>query len=323
MPVDVTIACHDYAWTSALHDGRVTPQGVDLTTVDYPNPQRFTRMVHGREFDACELSTGTYLATRRDPQEFPFTAIPVFPYRRFRHSFVYRRADSSIETPADLAGRRVGIINWQTTTGVWQRGILADRYGLDLEAVEWAAAGSEIVPIDTDPYDVEYLEGRTGSAGPFLDDLLDAGDLDAIASPVHVRADRAERLFDDPVAVEREYARDTGIFPIMHTLVVHDDVLQDHPWLAQSLLDAFEDAKGVGYEALERPRTLPMAWSRPLVDRQREVLGDDPWRYGLDDRNRETLETLIGYAHDQGVAGERYAVDDLFATDHLDTAWFG
>ncbi|MFB6081305.1 MAG: 4,5-dihydroxyphthalate decarboxylase [Halanaeroarchaeum sp.] len=322
MSVDCTLACYPYDWTTPLRDGRVEPRGVDLTTVDFPNPERFTRMVDRLEFDACELSMGTYLATRRDPESYPFTAIPVFPYRRFRHSFVYVREGAGIEEPADLAGRRVGLVNWQTTTGIWQRGILAERHGLPLESVEWVVSGSEIAPVEP-PVDVEYLDAREGSALPLLEDELEAGALDALMVPIVPETDAVVRLFDDPVAVEREYARETGIFPIMHTIVLRDGFVEEHPWAVETLYEAFRSAKARAMERLAEPRALPLAWVQPLVDEQRSVLGEDPWAYGLDGRNRTTIETLVAYAHEQGVAAERYDVTDLFAIDRLDPGWFG
>jgi len=322
MAIDITLACHDYAWTQPLWDGRVEPQGVNLTAVDYPNPTRFSRMVHGREFDACELSMGTYLATRANPERYPFTAIPVFPFRKFRHAYMYKRVGAGIEEPADLAGRRVGIVNWQTTTGIWQRGVLADRHGLDLSSVEWVAAGSEIVDVDVpDRYDIEYLDHTSATTG-LLTELLEDGDLDAILHPVDITDERATRLFDDAKRVEQEYYRETAIFPIMHAIVLEDRLLEAEPWVVQELYDAFQEAKRIGLAALDRPRELPLVWADVYTDEQREVLGEDPWEYGLTEDNVTTVETLVEYAHDQGVAAERYDVADLFETEHLDTPYF-
>jgi 4,5-dihydroxyphthalate decarboxylase len=322
MTLDLTLACHDYAWTRPLWDGRVEPEGVSLTTVDYPNPTRFSRMVHGREFDACELSMGTYLATRANRDRYPFTAIPVFPFRKFRHAYMYKRVDADIDDPADLAGKRVGIVNWQTTTGIWQRGILADRHGLDLSAVEWVAAGSEIVDVDVpDRYDVRYLDHESSTV-PLLTEMLERGDLDAILHPVDLDGDSATRLFDDAKGVEESYYRETSIFPIMHAIVLEDRLLEAEPWVVQKLYDAFRRAKEIGLSVLDRPRELPLVWADVYADEQRAVLGDDPWEYGLTEDNVTTVETLVDYAYQQGVAAERYAVADLFETEHLDTPYF-
>ena len=322
MTLDITLACHEYEWTRALWDGRVEPQGVDLTTVDYRNPERFTRMVRHLEFDACEMSMGTYLASRDADGEFPFTAIPVFPYRKFRHSYMYKRPGAGIEEPADLAGAPVGIVNWQTTTGIWQRGILADRYGLDLSTVEWYASGSEIIDLDLD-YDITYLDAGDGGAMQPLEAMVEREELDAILHPAHSGSEATERLFEHPIETEKQYYRETSIFPIMHAIVLRDSIIEEHPWVLQPLFDAFEEAKRLGLERLERPRWMPLLWSQVLADRQRDLLGDDPWEYGLTEDNVTTLETLVGYAADQGLIADPYDLDDLFETETLNPGWFG
>lgn len=320
--IDVTLACHDYAWTRPLWDGRVEPEGVNLTTVNYPNPVRFSRMVRNLEFDACELSMGTYLATRRATDRFPFTAIPVFPFRKFRHAYMYTRSDADIESVTDLHGGRIGIANWQTTTGVWQRGILSDRHDFDIGGVHWVAGGSEIVDVDVPAgYDVEYI-GHQGSTIGLLEDMIARGDLDAIFHPVDSDVTNAERLFADAKGVEQEYYRETSVFPIMHAVVLRDELLNEQPWVVQKLYDAFEIAKETGLRALDRPRELPLVWADVYADEQRAVMGEDPWEYGLTEDNVTTVETLVEYAHDQGVAAERYDLTDLFATDTLDTDYF-
>ena len=322
MPIDLTLACHPYVWTEPLRDGRVQPDGVDLTMVDYPNPVRFSRMVRNLEFDACELSMGTYLATRRDADRFPFTAIPVFPFRKFRHAYMYVREDAGIGGVAGLEGRRVGIVNWQTTTGVWQRGILADRHDLDLGAVEWVAAGSEIVDIDVPGrFDVTYV-GHQGSTIGLLEDRLADGAIDAVFHPVDASLPGARRLFPDAKSVEQAYYRDTGIFPIMHAVVLRDDLIAEEPWVVQKLYDAFEAAKSVGLSVLDRPRELPLVWADVHRDEQRAALGADPWEYGLTESNVHAVETLAENAHRQGVAAERYDVDDVFETETLDTDYY-
>lgn len=323
MTVNITLAGSEYEWTSALWDGRVEPEGVDLTTVDFePHPRRFTRMIHGLEFDAAELSMGSYLATRESDESFPFTALPIFPYRRFRHAYMYKRRGAGIEELADLNGADVGIVNWQTTTGLWQRGIAKEQYDLDIESVTWHAAGSEIVDIgDLPSYDLNYLQG-SGSRHQ-LERMLESGGLDAVFHPVRLRADNGERIFADPVATEQEYYRKTSIFPIMHAVVVRDELLEDEPWVAQKLYDAFVRAKRLCLENLEKTGWLPIVWSGNYLERQQELLGEDPWEYGLTQNNVHALEKLQTYAAEQELISEPYPLDELFALDHLNTGRFG
>jgi len=322
MAIDLALACHDYAWTAPLHEGHVEPEGVNLTAVNYPNPERFSRMVRNLEFDACEMSMGTYMATRRDADRFPFTAIPVFPFRKFRHSYMYKHSDAGIDDPADLAGRRVGIVNWQTTTGIWQRGVLDEHHDLDIRDVEWVAGGSEIVDFDVpEGFDVEY-QNYQGSTIDVQKEMLERGDIDALYHPVDSDANNATRLFDDAKAVERDYYEQTSIFPIMHAIVLRDDLLERERWVVQKLYDAFEEAKDIGLSVLERPREIPLVWADVYEDEQRELFGEDPWEYGLTEGNRITLKALIEYAHDQGVAAEQHDLDELFFTETLDTGYY-
>lgn len=323
MSIDITLAGSEYEWTKALWDGRVEPEGVNLTTVDFkPHPRRFTRMIEGLEFDACELSMGSYLATRASDRDFPFTAVPIFPYRRFRHSYMYKRTGAGIEELADLEGRDVGLVNWQTTTGIWQRGIARERHGLDTTTVNWHAAGSEIVDLEPfDDYNVEYLEGSASRHQ--LEDMLERGALDAVFHPVRLRADNGERIFEDPVATEKNYYRETSVFPIMHTVVIKDEILETNPWVVQKLYDAFEDAKQLLLSDLEKTGWLPLVWSGNYLERQQELFGEDPWEYGLTEDNVVTLETLLSYAANQELTPEPYNIEEIFATEHLNTGRFG
>jgi 4,5-dihydroxyphthalate decarboxylase len=235
---------------------------------------------------------------------------------------MYKRQDAGIEELSDLNGADVGIVNWQTTTGLWQRGIAADQYGLDLESVHWHAAGSEIVDLGELPgYDVTYLEG-TGSRQQ-LERLLEAGELDAVFHPVRIQADNAVRIFEEPVAVEQAYYERTSIFPIMHTVVVKDELLEAEPWVAQKLLDAFERAKRVCLDRLEKTGWLPIVWSGNYLERQQALFGEDPWEYGLTADNRTALERLQEYAADQAVIEAPVPLDELFALEHLNSGRFG
>jgi 4,5-dihydroxyphthalate decarboxylase len=235
---------------------------------------------------------------------------------------MYVRKDANVEGVTDLEGRRVGIVNWQTTTGIWQRGILGEHHGLDTTAVQWVSGGDEIVEIDVpSEYDVEYV-GHQGSTIGVLEEMIADGEIDAIFHPVDSSVDNAERLFEDAKSVEQDYYRKTSIFPVMHAIVLKDSLIEEEPWVLQKLFDAFEEAKTIGLQALDRPRELPLVWADIHADEQEEVLGEDPWEYGLTEDNVTTVETLARYAHEQGVAAERYDIEELFALDTLDTDYY-
>ena len=329
MTVDLTLACTNYDWTRPLWNGEVSPEGIDLHCVDYHNPERFARMIQYGEFDACEMSLGSYLASRASPGPSPCTAIPVFPYRKFRHAFIYRRAEDDV-TLDELDGKAVGLIHWQTTTAIWQRGIAAEHYGVDLESVTWHTVKpeSDIVPVAIpDRFDV-VQDHRDGGTTAAFTEMLTSGAIDVAfsTSPLGTRVfegrhdeteqaaagtDDVERIFEDSVAVEKEYYRETGIFPPMHTVVLSDDILDAYPWVANKLYEAFERALARCMDRLTKPRWFPLAWANQHLEHQQAVLGENPWAYGLDE-NRTALETLQRYASEQGVIPEPSPLEDLF-----------
>ncbi|MFB6150761.1 MAG: 4,5-dihydroxyphthalate decarboxylase [Haloarculaceae archaeon] len=325
MTIELSLGCKSYPWIEPLIDGDVSPTGVDLTVVDgYVSPDYFSRLLRHGDFDAAELSLGSYLAAMDSPEEYGVSAIPVFPHRRFRHSFLYVRAGSEYERPSDLNGATVGMPNWQFAAGLWLRGILGERHGLDLRSVEWKTAGSEIVPLDLgSEFDVTGIEmdyddpveaGGTGALKT-VERLLADGEIDAAITPTEYRSDGVERLFDDPFDREREYYRETGVFPIMHLIAVDDDVLDDHPWVANELYEAFVEAEGQRTSEYTMPgwfKRSPLVWSLEALEDQFALFDGDPWEFGLTPDNRRTLETAVRYAADQDLVDEPYDVEDLF-----------
>ena len=137
----LTLSCWGYDRMRALADGRVRPEGIDLNFLDLPVEETFFRMLRNREFEVAELSLSSYTVSLfRDPQ--PFIAIPVFPSRMFRHSCIFVSTKSGIREPKDLAGKRVGTVEYQMTAPVWIRGILQDEYGVPVEMSSRAARSS-------------------------------------------------------------------------------------------------------------------------------------------------------------------------------------
>lgn len=317
----LTLACGPYDRTEALRSGIVRPEGMDLVYVPIQSPpELFARMVHKESFDAAEMSTSLYLQLRAQG-ELPFVALPIFPSRMFRHGYVFVRDDAGIAAPADLAGKRIGIQEYHQTAGVWIRGILGRDYGVDFSQVRWFEGGVN-APRVPDPAVDRRPEGpldiRFIGSDRSLDELLAAGEIDAYLGARRPqsfgRHPGVRRLFTDPRAEERAWFQRTGIFPIMHTLVVRESLLERHPWIAESLFKAFEEAK---QWCLEKMRfsgssryTLP--WLQADLDEIDEVFGGDPWPYGLEP-NRAALEALLGFLVDQRFLREAPRLESLFA----------
>lgn len=309
--LQLTLACGDYDINRGLVDGTIQPEGISLVAITLPSPERHWRMLASQEFDVCELSLASYLMVR-DQRARPFIAIPVFPHRRFRHGYIFVRADSGIETPRDLEGRRVGIRTWQTTAGLWTRGILEEHYGVDITRIKWVRQDPEDIPFDMPPeFDVTQV-GR----GQNVNDMLLAGEVDALIYPEipssFKRGDpRIRRLFANPKAEEQRFYRETGLFPLMHTVVIKESVLEQYPWVAMSMLKAFRRSKDLAWQLMEDPRRVSLAWLRELIEEQRELMGRDPWPYDLPS-NRKALETMIRYSHRQGMIKRPMAPEELF-----------
>lgn len=316
--IPLTLAINDYDHVRDLASGTVQVEGVALTCLHYPVEELFFRFPRYREWDVCELSLAKYCALRAAGDD-SIVAIPVFPSRAFRHSAIFVRADGPVDDPGALAGGRIGIPEWTVTATVYARGLLAHEYGVALDGVTWIQAGTN-EPGRTEGVSVSLPPGVTVTPRPdrTLNDLLLAGELDAIIAPhpprdFEQRTGHIVRLFSDYRAVEEDYFRLTGVFPIMHVVVLRADVHERHPWIAMNLHTAFEEAKRRSVErALDAnaPR-FPVPWGPAHAERAAELVGRDLWPYGIDP-NRRTLETFLRYAVEQGVCARRLTVDELF-----------
>ena len=321
----ITLACWGYDRVAPLASGAVRPEGIDLVFLDQPVEETFFRMARHREFDASEMSLSSYTVTlaRDDP---PFIAIPVFPSRMFRHGSIFVSAKSGIREPRELAGKRVGVPEYQMTAPVWIRGILSDDYGVKAESVEYFSGGEE------QPGREEKLklnlpaQFRVRPLGPTqtLARMIADGDIDALytARPPSTFASRPKdvrRLFENYVEAEREYYRRTRIFPIMHTVVIRRDVYSANPWVAQSLFKAFVEAQRRTYHDLLEAHALKamLPWLPAHVEEARRELGDDWWPYGFA-ANRHALDTFLRYHHEQGLSPRRLAPEALFAPETLE-----
>ncbi|MGW3950195.1 ABC transporter substrate-binding protein [Streptomyces sp. NPDC004752] len=325
LPID--LACWNYDRTRALSDGRVTVEGVDLNYLSMEMPESFHRMFRHAEFDVSEMSLAWYLGSFFT-QRRHMVAIPVFPSRMFRHSAIYVNARSGIKEPSDLVGKRVGVPEYQQTAGVWIRGMLADDYGIPLDAVSYHQGGlTEPGRLDSAPRRPEGIDLSPIGPDDTLSELLERGEIDAIYTahaPVGFGEGAAhiQRLFPDYRHEEKAYYQRTGIFPIMHTVVIRTDVLEAHPWLARSLMKGFEEAKAIALHDLFEPAaakcTLP--WLMAEAEETERVFGTrDFWPYGVD-RNRHTIETFVRYAHEQGLIPDRPAAEDLFPASTMAVA---
>jgi len=325
--LDLTLAMVDYDRTAALRDGSVKPAGINLTYLVSPPSETFWRMLKFDEFDAAEMSLSSFLIARG--QGRGWTAIPVFPFRAFFHTYIFVRADSKIRRPSDLAGKRFGLPEYQMTAAVWTRGVLHHEFGVAPSAIRWHVERSPSLSHGgqtgfTPPKGVSIERVPEGET---LFSLLLRGKLDAItASPYPgmasmlnktnlmdlSRSPQVRLLFPDPVAEGVRYFAKHSFSHINHTVIVQDRVLEKHRWVALNLFRAFNQAKQQGYARIDYLHRSSLMAAFGVLEAQRRTFGEDPFPYGLPN-NRKALQTLADYAFEQGLLRKRVVVDGLFA----------
>jgi 4,5-dihydroxyphthalate decarboxylase len=308
----LSLACGDYEIVRPLMDGRVKPDGIDLTILTkMDSATRHWRFLRDREFDAAEVSGSGYLAARDN--DWPFRAIPVFLHRRFRHGFIFINTSKGIKKPGDLIGKKIGVKTLMTTAVLWMRGLLEHEYGVAGKSVEWFAELENDVDVKL-PADFKLTRLPDDKS---VETMLAEGELDAVLhsdliKPFVAGDKRVARLFADPKAEEIAYFKKTGIFPIMHVLGIKQELAEQHPWIAVSLQKAFDEAKSMAMKRMENPRIVPLAWYRDAWEEQEQVLGPDPWEYGMTPSNKKNFETLIAYSHEQGLIKKKPPAEELF-----------
>lgn len=316
------IGCFPYDTTRQLFE--TTPVETAATL-----PEIFERAIRG-EFDVAELGLTFYL--RLLEEGTPLVALPIFPNRVFRHSCVFVNTRSGITGPGDLTGRVIGEFGtYGQDSGVWAKGILMDEYGFEPEENRWVIGGLErpAEPFAFIPHPhPAAVDVTTADDGKTLSAMLGSGEIEVLFSAnvpqcVLDGSPDVARLFPDFAARERDYHRRTGIFPIMHTIVVRRDLLRDDPGLARRVYSMFEAAKDAAAERYRRGRRLfqvqtMLPWANALVDDTLAEFGEDWWPYGIS-ANRAALDTYLRYHHEQGLSSRGWRIEEVFAPELLGT----
>ena len=326
------LAFADYDRTSALTNGAVTIEGVDASfhTARIVT-EIFEGMICRRAYDVAELGWTYYLRTFADGPS-PFVAVPVFPNRAFRHGAIYVNKASGIERPEDLAGKRIGeLALYGHDAGVMPKGILSDEYGFRPERNRWIVGGIDfpIEPVDFVAHPVpDGVEVEWAGKGVDLGEMLDRGEIDALISADIPRcvldgSPNVGHLFKNHPAAERDYFRRTGIFPIMHTVVVKRELAEQEPDIVRAVYRAFCEAKQQATERYVKGMTfnnmnVMLPWLTKLVQDNQELLGVDWWPYGIA-ANRAAIDAVLRYHHEQGLTRGRFNIEELFVPALLDT----
>ena len=318
--ISLSLAIGEYEHVRDLLSGEVRAEGIDIVPLRTPIEELLFRFMRFGEWQVSEMGLGPYAAllSRGVPD---MIAIPVFTSRVFRHSALYLRADAGIASPAGLAGRRIGVPEWGITAAIYTRALLQHHYGVDLHSIQWVQAGVN-EPGRLDKLQLAHPEfSITPMPTRSLSELLLAGELDAIISarpprPFLEHDPRIKRAFDDVFGEEMNYWKASGIFPIMHLIVLRRDLYEQHRWAAMNLYQAFSEAK---HRAMGRIRDatashFPIPWLAHHVELVRAQMGDDFWPYGIEP-NRGTLDAFCQFTHEQGVCARRPGVEEMFAPE--------
>ncbi len=317
-PLKLSMICGPYDRARALIDKTVQAEGIEIdVTVNHRDPGHPDQLRRA-PFDVAELYTGMVIADLAH-RSLGYTAIPIFVKRMFRHSYIYVNNKAGIRVPADLNGRRVGVQTWFTSAALWGRGILEDDWGVDIRSITWVAerpegGGDWVPPV--------WLKLEIAPPGVKQFDLLASGGIDAAlttglwAPSVHPDVDF---LFTDYAAQERAYFRRTGFFPIMHTLVVRNAILEQNPWVAMSLFNAWMESKRACYRDLEWQRIHKTAlWYRALREEEMALAGEDFYPWGFSS-GRAEVDKMLDYAFRYGLTPRKFEPEEMFHPATLDT----
>ncbi|MDP2645186.1 MAG: hypothetical protein Q8P24_09615 [Desulfobacterales bacterium] len=322
--LQLVLAIPENERSQALIDGTVQPAGIDLTVIHKFDEvaDRHWGMLEGK-FDAGEMSTSALIQTRVTGKGEPQLALPVFFIRGLRYRNIIVNKASGMTNPAQLAGKKIGLTRNSATTIILVRGMLEEEFGVPMEDVHWVAAEPEHLP-GKRKVKVEFLNKKRDA----ILEMLSAGELDAAVFPSNddyysifggggldkkiAKYGNLRSIMEDPEDILEHYRR-SGVHHIIHTITVKESVLQEHPGVVPSLLQAFREARKLAFDYAATPER-----KRQLEEEVR-VLGRDPYDCRLGEEDIRSLEALMRYLVQQGFIEKQLPVRSLFAPGSLDS----
>ncbi|NIO06889.1 MAG: hypothetical protein GTO40_02450 [Deltaproteobacteria bacterium] len=309
--LELTLMLADYHRTRPILSGEVPANGIKFKRTSAVPGEACMRPVY-EEFDVAEMSLSWYVMARMRKE--PVIALPIFPLRMFIHPYIFCAASSDINRPQDLRGKRVGMDEYRLTVGLWARGILREFYGVWPQEMTWVTSVPEKAGFSP-------AEGvRITTQDVSTEKLLLDGEIDALIPPnippsFRRKDPRIRRLFDDCSETVEGYFQQTGIFPITHTLVMRESLVEEHPWIAAELVRVFNKAERLCRESYDYAKRLFFPRAVLILEEEEETFGDNPWAHGLGEQNRVTVEKFLEYAQEQGYIPHRPTVTDIFFSE--------
>lgn len=314
----LTIATTDYDHFRDFRTGAVQAEGIDHTWLTLGHHEVFARFTLNREWDVSELSFAKFM-TQITREDSDIVGLPIICSRLFRFSSFYVNRKSGIKTVQDLKGKRVGSPEWAHSAAVYMRGWMHNEAGVKLPDVHWVQAGAN-APGRVEKVELNLPPGVeiTRVADKSLSEMLASGEIDCaiIARPPTCFLEGhpdVERLYPDYLGMEEEYYQRTKVWPIMHIIAVQKHIIDENPWVARNLVNAFEESKRRSVERLLDPAVsrYPLAWLPTYGRKMRGMFGGDPFPFGIE-ANRPTFEQMLLYTYQQGIAHKHVKPEDLF-----------
>jgi len=288
-----------------LCDGRVKLKSFDLKAVPFEDDGYGHEQFLDGKYDTGEFSLANYCALKS--RGAPFMAIPAFPKRKFRQSYIFVPEGSPLKEPAELKGKKIGIPSWLNTCGLWARGVLSDEYGVKAQDIHWIMPRANKVEVSLPAGTrLDVVPGQASLAARML-----KGEFDAIIVPDFPEEKGWRRLLADSKSVEQDYFRRTGVFPTSHAITFHAAYLEKFPGAAREMFDACVEAKNLALRDDADATYSNFAWNRQVWEEQQTVMGSDPWKFGIKG-NEKALSALVRYAGEQGLLARKMTVADLF-----------
>ena len=323
--LQLTVAGYPVNRVKSLFNGKTKIKGCELNFVNAGIGDMNTSTFSGSQpYDITEIGLHPFMLAYANDNFRDYTLLPIFPLRIFRHKSIFIRSDRGIKSPQDLIGKKVGTPGYSSTSLTWIRGIFEDEYGVKPEDINWVtsnkdssadAAGKISKQEQVAP---EGINITMGTAGLDESELLVNGEVDALFHAAEPKAyidgnPLVERLFPDSKRVEQAYLKKTGVFPIMHAIAVRKSLLEEHPWLAEVIFNAYSESKTQDYLFMSKYGWVfdSLPWYGQEFEETKKLMGTNFWPYGIE-ANRKSLETLFRYSFDQGLSNKHLTIKDLF-----------
>ena len=306
--IELSLMVADYDRTRALAAGEVSLDGVSLKVFPPPTQGAACYRPVYEMFDIVEMSLSWYVMARCRGE--PLVALPIFPLRMFIQPYVFCAAGSKIETPEDLKGKRVGMEQYRFTVGLWARGILEEHHEVHPSDISWVTSSAEGAGFQL-PKGVNKTIQEIDVETLLLDGQVDGLIAANVPRSYRTGDPRIRRVFPDCRAATQKYFEKTRIFPITHTVVVKESLIEKFPWIAENLIVAFREADRICRERYQYPKRFSFPTAVLLREEEEARFGADPWVHGLS-ANTHVLEKFVEYAEQQGYIASRPNLADLF-----------